>query len=219
MKKAFFCIDGFSFRRINDYYKYEHKRHSRLKIASFETYLRYEMERRLGIESNSENLSFEKHFYHPSQSPHSYFYRKDVRDSILKFENSLVEAGYAVHYSKNLPSSGAKPNENIFMDSMLAMQLKHFDFFILLSTQGDYANLLRSFRNSRITSILVGWDAHCTNSYGENRCWRTDKILLNNANVYCPLDKMLNLPNSKNPLVEIMFEISSPNCPLNSRCG
>jgi hypothetical protein len=219
MKKAFFCIDGFSFRRINDYYKYEHKRHSRLKIASFETYLRYEMERRLGIEGNSESLSFEKHFYHPSQSPHSYFYRKDVRDSILKFESSLVEAGYAVHYSKNLPSSGIKPNENIFMDSMLAMQLKHFDFFILLSTQGDYAKLLRSFKNSRIVSILVGWDAHCTNSYGENRCWRTDKVLLNNASVYCPLDKMLNLPNSKNPLVEIMFEISSPNCPLNSRCG
>jgi hypothetical protein len=176
------------------------------------------MERRLEIRSDSANLSIEKHFYYPSQNPHSYFYRKDVRDAILKFEINLLAAGYTVHYSQNAPNIGSKPNDKIFMDSLLAMR-KNIDLFVLLSTQGEHASILRRFKNSCIKSILIGWNATCTNSYGESRCWKTDAYLINNANIYCPLDRVLNKPNGKHPLVEIMFERSSPRYPSDLQCG
>jgi hypothetical protein len=194
MKKAYFCIDGFSFKRINDFYKYEHKRHSRLSIAAMETYLRYEIERRLGWKSDFENLMIEKHFYHQRENPQ--------KDS--DFERSLLDSGYTIHYL----------SENIFAEWIIARELRKFDMFVLLSTQRQYANIFRQTKICRINSMLIGWESHCKNSAGGSSHWKTDRRLIENAGNYCPLDRILNKSNSKKlPLVEIMFEQFSPKYP------
>jgi len=229
MKKAYFCIDGFSFKRINDFYKYEHKRRSRLNIAAMETYLRYEIERRFEWKSDLENLEIEKHFYHPNENPLRDFYGGEVKELIRKFEKSLVEFGYAVHYAKCGNVLSPKPNENIFSDWMIASELRKYDIFALLSTQGQYASILRQTRLCEIPSILIGWDSVCRNSAGESSLWKTDKTLIGYANAFCPLDKTLNQSGSKHPFVDIMFEkffssgfrpfASSPRYPLSQQCG
>ncbi|MDR0517969.1 MAG: NYN domain-containing protein [Fibromonadaceae bacterium] len=228
MKKAYFCIDGFSFKRINDYYRYEHKRRSRLNLAVFESYLRYEIARKLDFPSDCENLIFEKHFYHPSRSPRKRLYQNDTKESILKFEENLARANYSVHYSQKAPIFGAMPNEKLLADTMLAVQLRKIDIFILLSTQGQHANALRQMKNCQIPTILLGWNASCKNSSGEDRLWKTDRILYESASAYCPLEKMLDLPKGKDPFTDIMFEKFfnfccqpefSPKYPLNLRCG
>ncbi|MDR2579826.1 MAG: hypothetical protein LBC85_02390 [Fibromonadaceae bacterium] len=228
MKKAHFYVDGFSFKRINDYYRYEHKRRSRLNIAAFETYLRYEIARKLGISSDSESLSFEKHFYYPSPNPRTCFYKSSVTDTILNFENCLAEAGYIVHYSRKISTLEPRPNENLFADSLVATQLKKIDLFILLSTQGQHANILQQMRHCKIPNILVGWEAICRNSRGAFSKWKTDRILCGFANAYSPLERILDLPSGKHPLTETMFEnffslyrppAFSPSYPLNLRCG
>ena len=228
MKKAFFCIDGFSFKRINDYYRYEHQRRSRLNVAALESYLRYEIANCLNIPSDSQSLSFEKHFYHPSRSPHSFDYKGDFCKNMLKFEENLKKANYKIHYSQKTAAIGFRPNETLFADSMLAMQLKKFDIFILLSTQGQHAKILQQINASQVPSILLGWNAVCKNSSGMDSKWKTDKLLRKNASVYCQLEKTLNLPKGKNPLADNMFENFfshycqpefSPRYPSGQRCG
>jgi hypothetical protein len=206
MKKAYFCIDGFSFKRINDFYKYEHKRRSRLNIAALESYLRYEIARRFDFPSDSESISFEKHFYHPSQNPRSGFYKNSINDAIFKFESSLLSANYAVHYSQRASILEPKPNENLFTDLVVATQLKKIDIFILLSTQGQHVNILRQMKHCHIPSILIGWNASCKNSSGEDSRWKTDRVLCEFASTYCPLERILNMPDGEHPLVDIMFE-------------
>jgi len=229
VKKAYFCIDGFSFKRINDFYRYEHKRRSRLSIAAMETYLRYEIERRFEWKSDFEHLTIEKHFYHPSENPERFFYKSDVKEAILKFERNLTDQGYAVHYAQAANILNPKPNDGIFADWVIARELGKFDIFILLSTQGQYVNILRQTKLCEIKSMLIGWDSTCRNSSGETSRWKTDKILVGYASAYCPLERMLNLPNGKHPLVEIMFEKffspgfrqpeSFPKYPLGQLCG
>jgi hypothetical protein len=217
MKKAYFCIDGFSFKRINDFYRYEHKRHSRLSIAAMETYLRYEIARRFEWDCNHKELDIEKHFYHPSESPRKAFYRSDVKDVILKFENNLIECGYNVHYSQRANILKPKPNKNIFADWVIAKTLRKYDIFILLTTQGQYTDIFRQAKKYKIESLLIGWDSPCKNSMGRDSRWKTDKNLIGYANVYCPLEKTLN--RSECPFADIMFEKFYPNYPLNLLYG
>jgi hypothetical protein len=191
MKRAYFCIDGFSFKRINDYYKHEHKMHSRLNLEAFEGYLRYEIARRLDFPSDCASLSVEKHFYHPSQSPRSRFYKNDINDAIFKFEKSLLKAGYTVHYSQNASVLAPKPNENMFADLIVATQRKKMDIFILLSTQREHVDILKQMKNNQIPSMLIGWESRCKNSQGEKRHWKTDRTLCDFANVYCPLHRVV----------------------------
>ncbi len=229
MKKAYFCIDGFSFKRINDFYKYEHKRRSRLNVAAMETYLRYEIERRFEWKSDIEHLEIEKHFYHPSENPAKTFFGREVEEAVRKFERHLVDCGYGVHYAKWANALNPKPNENIFSDWVIANELRKYDIFVLLSTQGQYANILRQTALCKIPSILIGWNSLCRNSAGENSQWKTDKILIGYANAYCPLEKTLNQPNNKHMFADIMFErffssgsrpfASSPKNPLSQRYG
>jgi len=210
MKKAYFCIDGFSFKRISDFYRNEHTRHSRLSISAMESYLRFELERRFGWQSNPENLVMEKHFYHPGTKP--------IRGSILNFERNLADSGYIVHYQENI--STLRPNRGIFYDWIISKNFKKFDIFALLTTQGQYANIFRQNRQRKIPSILIGWDSICKNSFGASSFWKTDKALIECASVYCPLERTLNLPNDEHPLAGVMFEsLSSPRYPLNQRYG
>ncbi|MCL2100652.1 MAG: hypothetical protein FWH22_02925 [Fibromonadales bacterium] len=205
MKKAYFCIDGFSFKRINDFYRYEHRRRSRLNIASMETYLRYEIQSRFEWESDSGNLEIEKHYYYPSESPLKGFYRSDVKNAILNFEKNLMELGYIVHYARQ-GDINPKPNENLFSDWVVANELRKYDVFVLLSTQGQHAGILRQARLCNVPSILIGWESACRNSFGERSRWKTDKTLVGYANAYCALEKTLNRPRRKNPFTDIMFE-------------
>jgi len=227
VKKAYFCIDGFSFKRISDFYKHEHDRHSRLSVAAMEAYLRYEIERRLEWKSDFEHLKIEKHFYQPGENPQKTFYKSDVKEAILKFEKNLTYSGYAVHYAQMANMAKPTPNEGMFADWVIANELRNFDIFILFSTQGQYVNILRQTNQCKILSMLIGWNSSCRNSTGENSRWKTDKALIKYASVYCPLERMLNLPNEKHPLADIMFEKifnlrqpgACPRYPLNQLCG
>jgi hypothetical protein len=159
-----------------------------------ETYLRYEIERRFGWKSDFEHLTVEKHFYQPKENLQ--------RDS--DFERNLVGSGYAIHCSSG----------NIFAEWTVARTLRRFDIFVLLSTQGQHANIFRQTKICRIPSMLIGWESRCKNSAGINSLWKTDKRLIENASNYCPLEKILNQSNSKKqPLVEIMFEQFFPKYP------
>jgi hypothetical protein len=217
MKKAYFCIDGFSFKRINDFYRYEHKRHSRLSIAAMETYLRYEITRRLDWSCDQEKLDIEKHFYHPSENPQKTFYRNDVKERILKFERKLIECGYNVHYSQKTNALKPKPNKNIFTDWVIAKALRKYDIFILLTTQGQYASIFRQAKRCKIESLLIGWDSPCKNSGGRDSKWKTDKNLIGYASTYCPLEKTLN--RSECIFADIMFEKFCPSYPSNLLYG
>jgi len=201
MKKAYFCIDGFSFKRINDFYRYEHKRHSRLNIASMETFLRYEMTRRLDWNCSPDNLDIEKHYYHPS----------DANNSMLKFEEKLTDCGYNIHYSQRANALKPRPNPNIFPDWLIAMELRKYDIFILLTTQGQFSGAFRITKRYEIKTMLIGWDSPCMNSTGWDTRWKTDKDLIGYANIYCPLEKMLN--RSDCPFADAMFEKFYPNYP------
>jgi len=219
VKKVYFCIDGFSFKRISDFYRYEHNRRSRLSIAAMEIYLRYEIQRKFEWKSDFENMTIEKHFYHPSENPQRAFYKSDVKEAILKFERNLTDSGYAVHYAQTANMLNPKPNKSIFMDWVIASGFKKFDIFVLLSTQGQYANILRQTKQCKINSMLIGWESVCRNSSGENSRWKTDKTLAGYANVYCPLEKTLDLPSGAYPLAEVMFERIFPRSPLSQLCG
>jgi hypothetical protein len=112
-----------------------------------------------------------------------------------------------------------KPNEGMFFDWAIASELGKFDVFILLSTQGQYVNILRQNKLCKIKSMLIGWNSTCRNSSGEDSRWKTDKILIEYASVYCPLERILNMPNGKHPIVEIMFEKFFSMYPLKQLCG
>jgi len=227
MKKAYFCIDGFSFKRVSDFYKQEHYRHSRLSVAAMEAYLRYEIERRLEWKSDFEHLKVEKHFYQPSENPHRASYKSDVREAILRFEKNITLSGYAIHYAQAADMAKPKPNEGMFADWVVANELRKFDIFVLFTTQGQYASILQQAKQCNIQSMLIGWSSSCKNSAGEASRWKTDRALIKYATVYCPLDRVLNLPDRKHPLADIMFEKASslrqpgsyPRYPLNQLCG
>lgn len=206
MKTVMFCVDGFTFRRINDYYRDEHPRQGRLQPHGLKAWVRREIARHLGWAVSTDQLSLDCHFYHPYEDPRVRPASAQNVVGSLRFEETLQTAGFALHYTAEESVRRLRPNMDLPDDVLLAAVYAQVDALVLMSTQGQYADLPVRLRDLGVPTLLIGWEGTCSTRAGDSVPWRTDRLLRRNATAYTGLETGVGIAKrTDDPLVEQLF--------------
>jgi hypothetical protein len=177
MQRVLFFVDGFTFRRINDFHRDEACRPSRINVAGLDAWLRDEIARRPGLCDGP--FVVEKRFYHPAADPRMGFFGTQGRIRSLNFEQKLSDAGFQVLYTPFKQVESLKPNFRLASDALAEARSPRRPpaLFVLLSTQRHFAQLLLDMGALGVPCLLIGWQANCRCRDGRPILWKTDEGL------------------------------------------
>ncbi len=179
-----FFIDGFTLKRVNEYYRYYHPYRSRLNFKGLKSWVRAEAAQ---VFRPRGRVSMEAHYYHPYKDPKA---RGWHTSGILRFEQQIAEAGIQVHYSESYIDSQYNPNMALLDDAVVFSCYRKLDAIVLLSTQGQYSSLPERVAPYNVPVLLLGWNF----SYLKNDSlvtWRTDTALKDRSSYYVAMDKVV----------------------------
>ena len=150
-----FFLDGYTLKKVNEYYLKYHRYHSRIDFRALKGWVRDYAVRLFGREACP--VEVEGHYYHP------YVRSTDVAESPIgdgmdRFEKQLMLAGFEVHY--NLPTKANRigPNMQLVEDAYLYAYYHKIDVLVLLSTQGQYSSLPERLKREGVPMLLLGWN-------------------------------------------------------------
>lgn len=194
-----FFIDGFTLKRVNEYYRYYHPYRSRIDFKGLKGWVRAEA---VHVFRPRGNVSMEAHYYHPYKDPKA---RGWHTSGILRFEQQIAEAGMQVHYSENYLDNQLNPNMALVDDAVVFSCYHKINAIVLLSTQGQYAILPQRVSRYKIPVLLLGWDF----SYQKNNelvNWKTDNALKDRASYYVAMEKVVENLTEEDPLRFRIFQ-------------
>ena len=201
-----FFLDGFTLKKVNDYYRNVHRFHSSLDFRSL----------RLWVESQAiryfeggkyRELQMESHYYHPYRDPH--VFARD-REGVFRLEQTLMDAGYSVHFNNPAESGCVGPNMLLMEDALLFAMYRKLDAVVLLSTQGEYAPLPDRLRLLGVPTLVLGWEFIYPKAKYMVR-WKTDSCLRRTCAHYVAMEKVVDrTPNSKQGPSGFFFQCEHP---------
>lgn len=185
-----FFIDGFTFYKVNYYYKHYHEQHSRICFAGLRNFV---MKQVRPYCPPNRPIVLEAHYYHAKTNPH---FRNPNRidEGLNRFEERLLEEGFKIHYPGNDFNNKKNGNADLINDLKMYALFQEIDIAVLLSTQGFYSNVAATLKTQKIPLFLLGWNFSYTN---ENNTifWKTDVELRQRAFQYIAMEKIMNSPN------------------------
>jgi hypothetical protein len=181
-----FFLDGYTLKKVNEYYLRYHRYHSRLDFKELKNWVRDYAVRLFGHEGCP--VEIESHYYHP------YVRSVDRAESSFgngmdRFEKQLSRAGIEVHY--NLPEDINKmgPNMQLVEDAYLYAYYHKVDVLVLMSTQGQYSALPERLKREGVPMLLLGWNF----MYEKDHMpvyWRTDPSLRELSGYYVAMEEV-----------------------------
>ena len=181
-----FFLDGYTLKKVNEYYLKYHRYHARLDFRELKGWVRDYSMRLFGREGCPVEL--ESHYYHPYVRTTDRA-ESSIGDGMDRFEKQLMLAGFEVHY--NLPEDADKmgPNMQLVEDAYLYAYYHKIDVLVLLSTQGQYSSLPERLRREGVPMLLLGWnfmyEKDNTTVY-----WRTDSCLRELSGYYVAMEEV-----------------------------
>jgi hypothetical protein len=188
-----FFIDGFTLKRVNEYYRYYHPYRSRLDFKGLKSWVKAEAAQ---VFRTRGSVSMEAHYYHPYKDPKT---RGWHTPGILRFEQQIAEAGIEIHYSENYLESQFNPNMSLMDDAVVFASYHKVDAIVLLTTQGQYSTLPQRVAPYKVPVLLLGWNF----SYVRNNAvvtWKTDSALKDRASYYVPMEEIVEEMTERDPL-------------------
>ncbi|MCQ2096925.1 MAG: NYN domain-containing protein [Fibrobacter sp.] len=201
-----FFMDGYTLKKVNEYYKVHHRYHSNLDFRGLKSWVQMHLFKTFGDQAN--HIQMECHYYHPKRNPH--MFGRDV-EGVLRLEHELSSVGFQVHYSARTDDSGMPgPNLGLMEDALLIASYHRVDVIVLLSTQGQYAPLPDRLRMMGIPTMLLGWDFIYPKGKKLVR-WRTDTCLRETCAHYVAMEKVMDMtPHENLPPKGFFFQKEKP---------
>jgi len=182
-----FFLDGFTLKKVNEYYRIHHRFHSALDFYGLKSWVQLQVQRYFN--KSNRVVVLESHYYHPARNPH--IYSKSAK-GILKLEHTLINAGYQVHFSDRPSDDGHRgPNMGLIKDAQIFASYCSMDAVVLLSTQAEYAPLADYLRVMGIPILLLGWSFQYLKNE-KSVHWKTDTCLRENCAHYVAMEKILD---------------------------
>lgn len=182
-------IDGFTFRKVNEYYRVHHTRHSPINFVGLKNWINHEV---IKLFKPQGLIHMESHYYHPYEDPRESGNKRYM--GTLQFENRLVEAGIQMHYSSMDLTELKRPNPDLMDDAVIFAMYKKIDVAVLLSTQGQYASLPPQLKTMGVPTILLGWNFEYPAANYMVK-WHTDALLRERSSHYVPMEKVMGKEN------------------------
>ena len=181
-----FFLDGYTLKKVNEYYFKHHRFHARLDFRELKNWVRDYAMKLFG--KGRSLVELESHYYHP------YVRFTDVAEAscdgkLDRFEKQLELAGFEVHY--NLPEevAGIGPNMMLLEDAYLCAYYHKIDVLVLLTTQGQYSTLPVRLKKEGIPTLLLGWNFMYEKD-NTTICWRTDSCLRELSGYYVAMEQV-----------------------------
>lgn len=180
--RPFFFVDGYTLKKVNEFYRFYHPFHSRIDFRSLKNWARREAVR---LFSPQESYALmECHYYHPYKDPG----RCAKSYGMLSFMRELRHVGFQVHFNERV-MDGLGPNMGLFNDALLFADYGRMDAAVLLSTQGEFAQLPDRLQMRGIPTLLLGWNFSYPKDDRIIR-WKTDSGLMETSTYYVTMDRV-----------------------------
>ena len=180
--RPFFFVDGYTLKKVNEFYRFYHPFHSRIDFRSLKNWARREAVR---LFSPQESYALmECHYYHPYKDPG----RCAKSYGMLSFMRELRHVGFQVHFNERV-MDGLGPNMGLFNDALLVADYGRMDAAVLLSTQGEFAQLPDRLQMRGIPTLLLGWNFSYPKDDRIVR-WKTDSGLMETSTYYVTMDRV-----------------------------
>ena len=184
--RVFLFVDGFTLKKVNEYYQQFHPVRAKLDFRGVKNWARREALRVFA--PGTRYAQMDCHYYHPDKNPHIY----GGSQGLSCFERELRYAGFQIHYSEQVGPDGIKPNMALLEDALLFASYRKMDAVVLLSSQGQYAPLPDRLRMMGIPMLLLGWNFSYV-SESRNVEWKTDPYLQKVSTYYVAMDRVADL--------------------------
>ncbi len=184
-----FFLDGFTLKKVNEYYLKYHRYHARLDFRALKGWVRDYATKLFGREGCPSEV--EAHYYHP-------YTRRIDRDEMSygngmdRFEKQLTLAGFEVHYNISGDIDRMGPNMQLVEDAYLYAYYHKIDVLVLLSTQGQYSTLPERLKREGVPMLLLGWNF----DYEKDNTtiyWRTDASLRELSGYYVAMEEVAEM--------------------------
>lgn len=180
--RPFFFVDGYTLKKVNEFYRFYHPFHSRIDFRSLKNWARREAVR---LFSPQESYALmECHYYHPYKDPG----RCAKSYGMLSFMRELRHVGFQVHFNERV-MDGLGPNMGLFNDALLFADYGRMDAAVLLSTQGEFAQLPDRLQMRGVPTLLLGWNFSYPKDDRIVR-WKTDSGLMETSTYYVTMDRV-----------------------------
>lgn len=90
--RLFFFVDGYTLKKVNEFYRFHHPYHSRIDFRALKNWARQEALRTFAPEASYALMDC--HYYHPYKDPKQY----GGTWGFSCFERELRFAGFQIHY-------------------------------------------------------------------------------------------------------------------------
>ena len=181
--RLFFFVDGYTLKKVNEFYRFHHPFHCRLDFRALKNWARQEALRVFA--PGMHYALMDSHYYHPDKNPNVYGNSRGM----TCFERELRYAGFQIHYCDKVGRDGVRPNMSLLEDALTFASYDKMDAAVLLTTQGQYAPFPDKLKMMGLPTLLLGWQFSYTK---ENRMvrWRTDPYLQELATYYVAMDRV-----------------------------
>jgi uncharacterized LabA/DUF88 family protein/cold shock CspA family protein len=172
--------DGYYFYKVSNYYKYEHKRKSRISISGLHDFIRNEIASIMDIDDLRHCQIIDAHYFRGRSSA------RDMGEKVQSeriFEDILMRENIVTHY---LPLRYGENNtwQEKGIDVWLALEAyelaiyKRFDILVLVAGDGDYVPLVRKLNTLGTRVMLICWEYSYYNENGALAETKTSRQLL-----------------------------------------
>lgn len=202
-----FFLDGFTLKKVNEYYLEHHRFHSKLDFRSLRVWVEQQALKYFE-DGNYRDLELDAHYYHPFRNPHIL---PQFHEGTIRLEFELQSAGYRVHFNPAIPKDGEiGPNMALMEDALLFAMYHKMDAVVLFSTQGQFAPLPDRLRLLGIPTLLLGWDFYYPKAKRLVR-WKTDTCLRETCAHYVAMERVVDQnPNENQGSSGFFFQCDHP---------
>ena len=184
LRIAFF-VDGFTLKKVNEYYRFFHPYHTRLDFRGLRSWARHE-----ALKLFSPKRSFctmECHYYHPYKMP------KDESTSygLRGLEREVHHGGFNVHYAESVGADRRTPNMGLVEDAVMFASFGRMDVAVLFSTQGQFSVFPERLRQVGVRTLVLGWNFAYPKA-DRWVSWKTDSGLREACDYYVAMEQVAN---------------------------
>ena len=204
LRVAFF-LDGFTLKKVNEYYRMHHRFHSNLDFRGLRVWVQ-QQSLKFFENGGYRDLELESHYYHPFKNPHIC-----KQEGMIRLECELESAGYQVHFNHSVHKDGELgPNMSLMEDALLFAMYRKLDAVVLFSTQGQFAMLPGRLRQMGIPTLVLGWELDYPKAQRIIH-WKTDEYLREDCAHYVAMEKVVDQsPNSTEGPRGFFFQSEHP---------
>ncbi|MCQ2064166.1 MAG: NYN domain-containing protein [Fibrobacter sp.] len=195
-----FFVDGFTLKKVNEFYRFHHPYHSRIDFRSLKNWARCEALRVFA--PGTHFALMEGHYYHPYKNPRIHGYNTE---GMTAFERELRFVGFDIHYAQTVGEDGGEPNLTMIEDALMFASFKRMDVAVLLSTQGQYKPLPDRLASMGVPTLLLGWNF----SYPKQDRWvhwKTDGGLRENCAYYVAMNSVADKHPPEDKSLACLFQ-------------